>query len=478
MPPSPSRLLLAAAVAATSTSAAFQGFNYASSFNDGKAKSQSDFESEFKTAAGLQGTNGSFNSARLYTMVQGSTANEPISAIPAAISTKTSLLLGIWASAGESVFLNELAAVEKTIKQYCGALDGLVAGISVGSEDLYRISPIGMENSPDPGASPDTLVSYIEQVRKTVKGTCLDVPIGHVDTWTAYVNGSNKAVIDAADWLGMDAYPYYEVTKPNGIENAKSLFQAALDRTKDAAGGKPVWVTETGWPLSGETAGEAVPSIENAKTFWDDVGCPMFGETNVWWFTLQEGSPPSPKAAFGVIGSQLTTVPLFDLSCDKVKTETSSSSTTATSSSTTGSSSQTETANVTATTHGSLSDTKSASASSVTYTDGSGSSSPVSTSSATAASTSALPTGVTAIKGDSTASSAALQSLSTSIGNRGSSGVSVARASTSTSQSTSIAAATDNQPTSAPSLEGAAGRLNPVGTAVVALALVLAVAIV
>lgn len=167
-----------------------------------------------------------------------------------------------------------------------------------------------------PGAGPDTLVDYIDQVRKTIKGTCLsDAPIGHVDTWTAYVNGSNQALIDACDWLGMDTYPYFEITKPNGIQNGPELFKAALDRTKGAGGGRPVWITETGWPVSGDKANDAVPNTDNARKFWVEVGCPMFGETNVWWYTLQDSAPTSPNPSFGVIGSELTEKPLYDLSC-------------------------------------------------------------------------------------------------------------------------------------------------------------------
>lgn len=49
--------------------AAYQGFNYGSTFTDGSAKAQTDFENDFKTAAGLDGTNGAFTSARLYTMI-------------------------------------------------------------------------------------------------------------------------------------------------------------------------------------------------------------------------------------------------------------------------------------------------------------------------------------------------------------------------------------------------------------------------
>ncbi|RGP59594.1 murein transglycosylase [Fusarium sporotrichioides] len=306
--------LLTMAAAAGSASAAFQGFNYGSTFTDGSAKAQSDFENEFNTAAGLQGTDGAFTSARLYTMIQGGTPNQPISAIPAAIKTKTSLLFGLWASGNG--FANEIAALKNTVDQYCDQLDGLVAGISVGSEDLYRISPTGLKNDENPGADPAVLVDYIKQTREAIKGTCLEsVPIGHVDTWTAYANTSNNAVIEACDWLGMDAYPYFEDTKNNPISEGANLFKAAWNEVKAAANGKEIWVTETGWPVSGKTVGKGVPSLENARTFYEDVGCPMFGDINVWWYTLQDSAPQTPNPSFGVIGSELTEKPLYDLSC-------------------------------------------------------------------------------------------------------------------------------------------------------------------
>ncbi|KAJ6444314.1 glucan 1,3-beta-glucosidase [Purpureocillium lavendulum] len=456
--------LLTLATAVSSAAAAFQGFNYGSTFTDGRVKSQQDFESEFKTAASLDGTNGGFTSARLYTMVQGGTPNDPISAIPAAISTKTSLLLGLWASAGEASFKNELAALQKTIDQYCGKLDGLIAGISVGSEDLYRISPIGQAASPDPGASPDTLVSYVKQVRDTIKGSCLqDAPIGHVDTWTVYVNETNKPVIDAIDWVGMDAYPYYENTKPNELSNAKSLFQAALDKTKGVSGGKPVWITETGWPVSGDKSGAAVPSTDNAKVFWDEVGCPMFGKTNVWWFTLQDGSPTTPNPAFGVIGSELTTKPLYDLSCDNV--DPSPSSTSAVSSSSKPSSTAVPSASSSA-------QSEQPSTSSADSGSGSGSVS------------NSAPAATTTAQGGSVSSSAPAPGTTVSTvvvpppvgGNTSSAGGSVPTGTNPAGQPTAPTG-TGAQPTASPSSipTAAAGRVNSIGAAAVAIVMAAAV---
>lgn len=328
MPSANSLLTLATAV--SSASAAYQGFNYGATFTDGSIKAQSDYEAEFKAAAGLEGTDGKFTSARLYTMIQGDSANnQPIAAIPAAIKTKTSLLFGLWASGGDAQFAAEIEALTNTIDQYCDQLDDLVAGISVGSEDLYRISPTGIAAGENPGVGPDVLVNYISKVRETIKGSCLsDVPIGHVDTWNAYSNASNNALIEACDWLGMDTYPYFEDTKDNEISEGLNLFTTALDKVKAAGGSKEVWITESGWPISGKVSGKAVASTENARTFWEEVGCSLFGTTNTWWYTLQDAAPDTPNPSFGIL-SDLDGKPAYDLSCDnvsKAKTSTKAAS--------------------------------------------------------------------------------------------------------------------------------------------------------
>jgi len=66
-------------------------------------------------------------------------------AIPAAITESTSLLLGIWASGGQAGVTNEIAALTAAITKYGTDFTDLVVGLSVGSEDLYRISPTGIE---------------------------------------------------------------------------------------------------------------------------------------------------------------------------------------------------------------------------------------------------------------------------------------------------------------------------------------------
>jgi glucan endo-1,3-beta-D-glucosidase len=269
---------------------------------------QSSFETQFNIASGLVGTNGEFTAARLYTTIQDGTTNGVISAIPAAIATNTKLLLGLYYPNVD----NEIAALTAAITQYGSAFADLVLAISVGSEDLYRDSPTGIENGSDPGATPDEIVAFIQSVRQAIAGTILaDKMVGHVDTWTAWVNSSNEAVIAAVDFLGTDAYPYYQNTESNGIAQGVSLFESAYDATVAVAQGKPVWITETGWPVSGPTEADAVPSIPNAETYWQGVGCGFaFNKIPTFWYDLvDEGASPS----FGVTDG--TTTPLYNLAC-------------------------------------------------------------------------------------------------------------------------------------------------------------------
>jgi len=298
--------LLALVAALPSTLAAYKGLNYGSTGNN-----EASFEGQFNSAKAL-----GFTSARLYTMIQDGTTNAPITAIPAAISTGTSLLLGLWASAGDAQFANEIAALKAAISQYGTPFTDLIAGISVGSEDIYRITPIGISNNAGVGVGPDVIINYVGQVRSTIAGTsAAGKPVGHVDTYNVFTNSSQNALISAIDFLGMDAYPYYETTKANSIGNANATFWDDYDQTAGVSQGKPVWIAETGWPVSGPASGQAIASLENAQTYYDDVGCAAFADNiNTWWYILQDtGASPS----FGLVGAGTPppTTPLYPLTC-------------------------------------------------------------------------------------------------------------------------------------------------------------------
>jgi len=303
----------ALAGSAASAMAASRGFNYGSQGNN-----LDTFTNQFESAQAIT----DYASARLYTMIQDGTANTVISAIPAAIKTNTTLLLGLWASSNQETFNNELSALKTAISQFGSqGLADLTVGISVGSEDLYRISETGIKQKSGYGQTADVLVDYIGQVREAVKGTALaNVPIGHVDTWNAFTNGSNSAILGAVDFLGLDEYPFYQDGEGNSIDNASDLFWKAYDKVEAVAGGKPLWVTETGWPVKGANEDEAVPSIENAAKFWQEIACELEARCiNFWWYILNDdGASPSFSVASGIDGAN--TKALYDLKCPNAST--------------------------------------------------------------------------------------------------------------------------------------------------------------
>ncbi|KAK4198046.1 glycoside hydrolase superfamily [Triangularia verruculosa] len=304
-----------AGILASSVSAEnYLGFNSGSTKADHSAKFKSDFLQEFKTSQNLENAPGTFNAVRLYTNIQAYSKDDPISAFEAAVETKTKILLGVWTSGTDSI-ANELSALKKAIDKYGKSFTDLVIGMSIGSEDLYRISETGVKNEAGVGAGPDVLIKFINDYKKSVAGTALaKVPIGHVDTWDAYTNATNKAVVDALDWVGVDEYPYYENGKGNHIKNSGKLFDRAFDAVAAAVGDKPIWITETGWPASGPTWDEAEATVANAKYYWQEVGCrKLFGKVPTFWYNLRDSNPDN-KMQFAIT-KNLSTKPLFDLTC-------------------------------------------------------------------------------------------------------------------------------------------------------------------
>lgn len=209
---------------------------------------------DFQVLAGLPGH---FTSARVYA---ASDCNTLAAAVPAAIAAGTSLLVGVWTE-DAAHYDAEKAALLAAVQQY--GFDWMVA-VSVGSEDLYRGD-----------TSAETLASQINDVRGMLWGTGAGaIKVGHVDTWTAWVNPANNAVITASDFIGTDGYPYFQDASINDGYNV--FWQSVTDvgnMVAQVKPGTPIWITETGWPVGGGAMGAAMPSVNNAQMYWESVAC-------------------------------------------------------------------------------------------------------------------------------------------------------------------------------------------------------------
>ena len=213
-----------AAIAATTVPFAHalsKGFNVAAQNPDGSCKTTAQWTTAFNKLKALPQH---FNTVRLYA---SSDCNTLANAVPAAINTGTKILVGLWTE-DDAHFQAEKDALEAAINQH--GSDWILA-VSVGSEDLYRGD-----------TSADKLANQIYDVKGMIH-QWNDKQVGHVDTWTAWVDGANTAVVAACDFLGMDGYPYFQSA---AIKDAASVFWQSVTDTTNAAQGKPVWITETG----------------------------------------------------------------------------------------------------------------------------------------------------------------------------------------------------------------------------------------
>ncbi|GAP83379.1 putative glycoside hydrolase family 17 protein [Rosellinia necatrix] len=300
------------ALAAPSVTQGIRGFSYGSKSPQGSCQGYDGFKQLFERAKNLPGAPG-FTTARLYTSIQCGTSAAPIEAYRAAIDTDTKILVGLWASAGNVVFENELNALLAAARTLGTAFTDRVVGISVGSEDLYRNTKEGRKNGA--GATAGEIQGYIGWLRDWIRGTPLEgKPITHVDTWTAWVLPENSGVVGAVDFLGHNSFPYFEVVTPNAIEKAADHFWSAVSATESVAQGKAVWVTETGWPDTGPTFRDAVPSVSNAKAYWNTIGCSLFGKRNTFWYTLVDGAMTDSELSFAIT-RPFNRTPKFDLAC-------------------------------------------------------------------------------------------------------------------------------------------------------------------
>lgn len=283
------------------TLAYYTGFNIAANNPDGSCKTQQDWENAFNTQRQMpQG----FASVRLYA---SSDCNTLANAVPAALATQTYILAGVWATDADH-YNAEKQALLSAIQQY--GYSWLI-GVSVGSEDLYRAQYLGTNE-----ITPSGLAQQIYDVRGmlTTVGINEDsnIPVGHVDTWTSWVDDQNIPVIQAADFVGTDGYPYWQGIS---IDGADSAFWQNVTSVRNQVNryhnGIWVWITETGWPVSGDAVGAAQTSTANLQTYWKSVGCEAFNSAHTFWYALEDYTA-SPS--FGIVGSNGQNV-ISDLTC-------------------------------------------------------------------------------------------------------------------------------------------------------------------
>ena len=110
--------------------------------------------------------------------------------------------------------------------------------------------------------SEDGLLAYIQRVKDALPGT----PVGYVDAY--YLFEKHPRLAAACDVILTNCYPFWEGCPR---EHALPYMQNMFQRTRAAAGSKPVIISETGWPDKGTGFHAATPSVEGAMRYFIDT---------------------------------------------------------------------------------------------------------------------------------------------------------------------------------------------------------------
>jgi len=174
---------------------------------------------------------------RSFSCIEG---NEHIPVIAKKNGLKT--LVGAWL--GKDKELNEQE------------IEGL---ITLGNAGHVDIAAVGNEVMYRGDLTEKELLGYINRVKKALP----NVTVGYVDAYYEFTERPN--ITDACDVILSNCYPYWEGCP---MEYSLNHMQQMFGQATDAAKGKKVIITETGWPSEGSNFKGAFSSQENAMKYF------------------------------------------------------------------------------------------------------------------------------------------------------------------------------------------------------------------
>jgi exo-beta-1,3-glucanase (GH17 family) len=135
-----------------------------------------------------------------------------------------------------------------------------IAGLIAHAQDADLLI-VGSEVLLRGDVSESELIDYINRVRAAAPG----IPVATADVYYKLIEHPN--VIAACDVILPNYYPYWEqIAVDHAIADLHTKYQQLLA----AANGKPVIISETGWPSAGDSQGAAVPSPANAAYYFQN----------------------------------------------------------------------------------------------------------------------------------------------------------------------------------------------------------------
>ena len=196
--------------------------------------------------------------------------NELIPKIAHEYGIKT--MVGAWLGDNDEINKKEIANLITVAKE------GYVDIAAVGNEVMYRGD-----------LTEEELLAFMYEVKEALPG----IPVGYVDAY--YEFEDHPKITEACDIVLANCYPYWEGCS---LEYSLLYMKEMYRRAVQAANGKKVIISETGWTNKGEVFHGAIPSYENAMKYFlnaqkwsaeDDIEIFYFSSFDESWKTGAEG---------------------------------------------------------------------------------------------------------------------------------------------------------------------------------------------
>jgi glucan 1,3-beta-glucosidase len=189
---------------------------------------------------------------------------------PVAEEAGFQIMMGIWPNDDA-----HFAAEKEALQQYLPTISVETVKIfTVGSEALYR-KDLTADELAD---KINEIKSFVSNIKDKNGKSYSSVPVGTVDSWNVLVDGGSTPAIKASDVVYANAFSYWQgQTQKNSSYSFFDDIMQALQTIQTTKGSTDIefWVGETGWPTEGTNFENSYPSVDNAKTYWQQAICAM-----------------------------------------------------------------------------------------------------------------------------------------------------------------------------------------------------------
>ena len=131
--------------------------------------------------------------------------------------------------------------------------------IKLGKNGFVDIAVVGNEVLLRNELSEQEIISYIRKVKAALP----NIPVGYVDAYYQFIE--HPSLVEVCDMILANCYPFWEGCS---IDNSSTYLKQMVAGVEQVAKGKPVIITETGWPNKGNNTKDAKPSESNAMKYF------------------------------------------------------------------------------------------------------------------------------------------------------------------------------------------------------------------